>query len=153
MARNEDGHLDLSTLIRQAIYARTAATGHVPTIAEIARRTGVDPADARAVCRALADAHVIILKPDERELWAAPPFSAVPTFFRVHANDRSWYAPCAWDAFGIPAALREDVEIYAHCAWSGEPLRAGVSDGVVFGEGLIHLEVPARHFWDDIIYT
>lgn len=60
---------------------------------------------------------------------------------------------CAWDAFGIPAALRQNAAIDGRCAWSGDPLAATVTHGRVRGSGLIHLEVPARRFWDDIFYT
>ena len=65
----------------------------------------------------------------------------------------SWYAPCAWDAFGIPAALKRDAAIDARCAWSGEPIACGVEGGAAYGDGVIHLLVPAARFWDDIAYT
>jgi alkylmercury lyase-like protein len=135
------------------IYEHTARTGHVPTMEETASASRLGVNDVRAACHALADAHVLILRSDRQQLWAAPPFSAVPTPFRVLADGRSFYAPCAWDAFGIPAALNEDVAIEARCAWSTEVLRVGVRNGESYGDALIHLEVPARHFWDDIIYT
>ena len=41
----------------------------------------------------------------------ANPFSAVPTPYRVQADGRSWFANCAWDAFGICAALHVDGRI------------------------------------------
>ncbi len=145
--------MELADDVRRTIYTETVATGRVPTVAEIAAHLAIDQERARAACAELADAHVVILRPDRRELWAAPPFSAVPSGFRVHADPRSWFAPCAWDAFGIAAALKKDVYIDARCAWSGEVLRAGIRKGAAYGSGLIHLEVPARHFWDDIIYT
>lgn len=145
--------MDLTNTVRRTIYAALVSTGRVPTVLEIATQSGLDERNVRAACRSLADAHVLILRPDGRELWAAPPFCAVPTSFRVHAASQSWYAACAWDAFGIPASVKTDVDIDARCAWSGEPLPAGVRNGNAYGRGLIHLEVPARHFWDDIIYT
>ena len=103
--------------------------------------------------RALADAHVIILMPDSVDIWAAPPFAAVPTAFRVSSGRRTWFAPCAWDSFGIPAATGVDVEIEARCAWDREPMTCGVHDGRARGEGVVHLLVPAARFWDDIRYT
>jgi Alkylmercury lyase len=78
------------------------------------------------------------------DIWSAPPFSAVPTPFRVRSGGMSWYAPCAWDAFGIPAALKRDTTCEAACAWSGEPLHTGVRAGAAFGDGVIHLLVARR---------
>jgi hypothetical protein len=145
--------MEFTNLVRQTIYTQTVATGHVPTIADIAVHLGLREDVVRAACRTLADAHVVIFRRDGRELWAAPPFSAVPSAFRVRAGSRSWFAPCAWDAFGIPAASKADVNIDASCAWTGETLPAGVRGKKAYGHGVIHLVVPARHFWDDIIYT
>ena len=139
--------------VRYAIYQHTAATGQVPTFQDLAATCGLDVPDVAAACRALAEAHVVILGRGGTDLWAAPPFSAVPTAFRVHAKSRAYYAPCAWDAFGIPAALKADASIAARCPVSGEELTVGVADDVTYGNGIIHLEVPARHFWDDIVYT
>ena len=53
----------------------------------------------------------------------ANPFSGVETPFKVHANGKSYFANCAWDTLGIPAALHVDAEIEAACAQSGEPIR------------------------------
>jgi hypothetical protein len=139
--------------VRYAIYQQTAATGQVPGFQAVASACGLDSEDVSAACRALAEAHVLILRSDASALWAAPPFSAVPTPFRVHAGGRVYYAPCAWDAFGIPAALKTDASIDAWCPASGQKLAVGVSDRAAYGDGIIHLEVPARHFWDDIVYT
>jgi hypothetical protein len=139
--------------VRYAIYQYTAATGHVPTFQAVASACGLDVPDVVAACRALAEAHVVILGADATDLWAVPPFSSVPTAFPVHADGRVYYAPCAWDAFGIPAALKADASIAARCPASGHELAVGVSANAAYGHGTIHLEVPARHFWDDIVYT
>jgi hypothetical protein len=144
---------DLISRARQAIYTDIARTGRPPTVAALADSCGVAAAEMQSAFRALADAHVIVLQPGTLELCWAPPFSAVRTAFRVHAEGVSWHAPCAWDAFGIPAAIKRDVTIEARCAWSGEPMPIGIRDGQVAGTGLVHLEVPARRFWDDIFYT
>ena len=68
---------------------------------------------------------------------------------------RSWFANCAWDALGIPAALHRDGLIDSECADCGEPLELEVRDGrlVRGGELLVHILVPARHWWDDIVFT
>jgi Alkylmercury lyase len=82
------------------------------------------------------------------------PFSAVPTAYRVHARGRWWYANCAWDAFGICAALHSDGRIETSCPDCGEPLAVTVCDERPDDEGLLfHCLVPAAHWWDDIVFT
>ncbi len=139
--------------VRGAIYAAMVEAGRAPTPADVARTLGLDGGAVADAYRALADAHVIVLRPGTVEIVWAPPFSAVPTPFRSKVGSASWFAPCAWDAFGIPAALKRDAAIEARCAWSGEPIACGVDHGRAYGDGVIHLLVPAAHFWDDIAYT
>jgi hypothetical protein len=129
------------------------ADAKAPAPEDLAAALGT-PLDAvERELRSLADAHVIALDPGRRRVMFAPPFSAVPTAFRVVAAGRAYFAPCAWDAFGIPAALRTSARIEAACAWSGDPVPCGVEAGRAYGSGVIHLLVPAAHFWDDIGYT
>ena len=71
----------------------------------------------------------------------------------MRVAERPYFGACAWDAFGIPAALKADARIEAACAWTAEPLPCGVESGRAYGAGVIHLLVPAAHFWDDIAYT
>ena len=139
--------------VRNAIYSAFVESGHVPALPELSARLGLDERSVADACRALADAHVIVLQPGSVDVVWAPPFSAVRTAFRVATTTASWYAPCAWDALGIPAALKRDADIDARCAWSDEPVACGVTTGRAYGDGVIHLLVPAAHFWDDIGYT
>jgi len=84
----------------------------------------------------------------------ANPFSAVPTGFRVRASSRWWYANCAWDAFGICAALDVDGRIETSCADCGGPIAVDVRDGAPSDDGLLfHCLVPAARRWDDIVFT
>jgi alkylmercury lyase-like protein len=144
---------DPTAAVRVAIYAEVVERGAAPTPRDVARTSGLAEADVEAAFRALADGHVIVLEPGTLAVAWAPPFSVAPTAFLSHAGGVSRYAPCAWDAFGIPAALHADAAIAARCAWSGEALDCGVRGGRAYGDAVIHLLVPARHFWDDIFFT
>ena len=143
----------VTNAVRLAIYRAIERRGSAPGAADVARALDLEPAVVEDAFRALADAHVIVLQPQTVEIKWAPPFSAVKTPFLVRAGRSAWHAPCAWDAFGIPAALDCDVHIEAVCARSGDPVACGVEHGLAYGDGLIHLLVPAAHFWDDITYT
>lgn len=151
--------MDFTQQVRLALYEMTVNDGRVPSFEEVAAVQGLNVDLVGEAYRALAGAHVIVLERGSMAVWSAPPFSAVPTPFKVRpldsngADRRSWYAPCAWDAFGIPAVLKQDAVLDASCAESGVPLPAAVRDGQAVGSGIIHLAVPAKRFWDDIFYT
>ena len=144
---------ELLQRVRSVIYDYIVATGLAPTIQQVAAVGELDVDAVAHAFKTLGESHVVVLKPGTDQLWSAPPFSAVPSSFRVHGPAVSWYAPCAWDMFGVPAALKKDAQLEAKCAWSGEALPTTVRRGVVEGAGVVHLEVPARRFWDDIFYT
>jgi hypothetical protein len=139
--------------VRDAIYASVVEHGVAPLPDEIAAATGLDLAEVDAATRRLADAHVIVLQPGTTVLSWAPPFSLLPTPFRSCAAGASWFAPCAWDAFGVFAAIGKDGSIEARCAWSGVSLTCGVRDARAYGDAVVHLLVPAARFWDDIFFT
>lgn len=140
-------------VVRRFIYDRVVLTGAAPTAPQVASSLDLTLDAATGAMRALADAHVLVLRPGDSAIAWAPPFSSIETPFQATANGRSYFAPCAWDAFGIPAALGTDGDITANCAWSAEPLACGVRHGRAYGDGVIHLLVPAAHFWDDIFLT
>ena len=63
-------------------------------------------------------------------------------------------ANCAWDAFGICAALESDGQIESSCPDCGEPLAIDVRDERPDDTSLLfHCLVPAARWWDDIVFT
>jgi hypothetical protein len=129
-------------------YRRFVELGRAPTPDEVG-----DPDEVRDAWRRLHDAHALVLDGD-RAIRMANPFSAVPTPYRVEAAGRSWYANCAWDAFGICAALHVDGRIDATCPDCGEPIAVEVRDERPDDESLVfHCLVPAAQWWDDIVFT
>src|SRR6185295_1646755 len=91
--------------VRLAIYASIQQRGVAPVAADVAIAHHLELRSVEEAYRALSGSHVIVLQAGTLDIWSAPPFSAVPTAFRTSDGGSSWYAPCAWDAFGIPAAL------------------------------------------------
>ena len=92
--------------LRALTYGLFVELGRAPTADEIAVAAGSSVADVTSGWQRLHEQHAIVLNPATAEIRMANPFSAVPTAYRVHADGRWWYANCAWDAFGICAALR-----------------------------------------------
>lgn len=140
--------------LRNATYRLVAELGRVPTANEAARATGLGLDDVRARWRSLHEAHALVLDESTGEIRMANPFSGVPTRFRVLADGRSWHANCAWDAFGICAALGADGRIETTCLDCGAELGVEVRDGRPGDQSLLfHCLVPAAHWWDDIGHT
>ena len=136
--------------IRNLTYALFVELGRAPTPEEASLTAGED---VTASWRRLHDAHALVLG-DDGEIRMANPFSARVTPYRVDAQGRRWYANCAWDAFGICAALHTDGRIETACPDCGEELTVEVRGGRASDESLVfHCLVPAAHWWDDIAYT
>jgi len=106
-------------------------------------RTGAPPPAAgldRDLLERLADRHVVVLG-DDGEIRMAHPFAAHREGARVDAGGRAWWGNCAWDGFGIAAALGlRDATITANGVQA--------APGAVF-----HVAVPAARWWDDIAHT
>jgi hypothetical protein len=144
----------LLTEIRLFIYAQMLETSAAPSVADTAQALSCSPAEAEAGYRALADARNIVLQPDSTDIWMAMPFSNLQTAFTVIAGGRAYYANCAWDAFGIPAALGGDARIFTTCPDCGGVLERKVADGrITETRGVVHFALPARRWWDDVGYT
>lgn len=135
--------------LRRRTYAFLVEHGRAPAAAEVGEADEV-----LAGWRRLQDEHALVLNPSTDELRMLNPFSAVPTAYRVQAGGRWWYGNCAWDAFGICAALHEDGRIETSCPDCGEPLAVEVQGQRPDDDSLLfHCLVPAAHWWDDIVFT
>ena len=143
----------LDIRVRTHVYDVTMRTGAPPMSAEVARGVSLSGDGVLAAFRRLADAHVLVLKPDTGEILMANPFSAVPTPFLVETEKFSAYGNCIWDALGIPAMLGRDARIVTSCADCGASAEIAVSAGAVKGDGILHFAIPARDWWNDIVFT
>jgi hypothetical protein len=136
--------------LRNLTYELFVELGRAPTAEEAGLAAGVD---VSAGWQRLHDAHALVVD-TAGEIRMANPFSAVPTPYRVNAGGRWWYGNCAWDAFGICAALGADGRIETNCADCGEELGVDVRAARPDAESLVfHCLVPAASWWDDIVFT
>ena len=148
---------DLETLAREVriyVFAEAAATAEVPQAPAISRALGVAEENVRGALHHLAANKVLILAPNDGNIWAANPFCAVPSAFRVDAAQKKYRAICIWDALGIAAALGQDATITASCGDCGDPMAAEISGGALArGDGVVHFAIPAKRWWDNIGFT
>jgi len=139
--------------IKLAIYEYFVREGRAPSPEEVARTCGLARDRVLAAYAKLREQRVLVLESAE-SIRMAPPFSGVPTQHEVRVDGRTYFANCAWDALGIPAALRRPGEVRSRCEASGEPLRLRIErHGPEPSSWLFHCVVPASKWWDDIVFT
>jgi hypothetical protein len=145
--------LDTDVTVRNATYRLFVEQGRT-TSGEVAAVLGRGEREIEASWLRLAEAHALVLHDGTTELRMLNPFSIVPTGYRVQAGNGSWYANCAWDAFGICAALHVDGRVETSCADCDDPISVQVVDQRPDDDSLVfHCLVPAARWWDDIGFT
>ena len=146
--------MDLETAVKLAVYRSTAASGTPPALDVVAEQVGDAPAAVREAYGRLRASRLLFLEADGETIRMAPPFSGVPTQHRVTVAGIAYYANCAWDALGIPAALHRPGLVRSRCEQSLEPLHLPVGmDGPEPSPWLFHCLVPAAKWWDDLVFT
>jgi hypothetical protein len=144
--------LDLE--IRHFVYRYFVDEMRPPTVGETAVSFHLPLADAQASYQRLHDGHFFFLAPGTTDILMANPFSAVPTNYRAHAGSKSYWANCAWDMLGIPAALHQDARMEAVYEDTRERVELVVENGEVTPvEGIVHFPLPVRRWYDDLILT
>ena len=140
--------------IRHFVYQHIADTTLPPTVDETAAYFNITTAEASEYYKELHNRHACFLDLETLTIRMVNPFSGIPTDFRVHANGKTYYANCAWDMLGIPAALHTDAVIEAKLTESGESVQLEVKDGkVTNNELLVHFPLPFARWYDDLVFT
>ena len=144
---------DADIRLRNTTYALFVERGRAPRSDEVADVEQSTRAEVVAGWRRLHEAHAVVLHPGG-DIGMANPFSAVPTAYRVLVGERWWFANCAWDAFGVCAALHSDGDIESSCPDCGEAIRIDVRNQQPLDPSLLfHCLIPAVGWWDDIGFT
>jgi len=121
--------------LRNATYDLFVVLGRAPTADEVGRALGIQADDVGPGWARLHAEHALVLDDATAAIRMAAPF-------------------CAWDAFGICAALHVDGRIETVCADCGEPIVVEEREEQPDGERLLfHCLVPAVRWWDDIVFT
>lgn len=150
MPENPD---DIDRRVRCKVYDLTLQRGTPPLLQTVAVALELNQQTVANSFARLAAGHVLVLQPQSGEILMASPFSAVPTPFPVSVAGISAYGNCIWDALGIPAMLAADAFIESSCGDCGTAMSIRVAGGLVSGEGLLHFAIPARAWWNDLVFT
>jgi Alkylmercury lyase len=147
--------MDELNRVRLAVLRHTIETTRVPSASELAAELAIPASQVTAAYRALADAHVYVLdRGDPTRLRMANPFSAVATPFRVRVRERGYFGNCVWDSLGIVSLQGGDGSVETSCPDCAQAMTLRVAGGrLIEAEGVVNFSVPARQWWDDIIYT
>ena len=150
----EEAAIALDAKVRRHVYDVALRRGAPPSIAELMEATTAARDDVGQSLARLASGRVLVLQPGSGEILMAAPFSAIPTPFVVRTRAHVAYANCAWDALGVSVMTRTAAHVFSACGCCGEALTIDTSmEGVPDGSGIIHFAVPARRWWDDIVFT
>jgi hypothetical protein len=140
--------------LRTYAYDELLARGAPPTIAAVGDHFHISPNEARRALTDLKIGKTILVHPQTGEIWMAGPFAATETAYQVSADNRQWWANCAWDMFGVAMIVNEPVQIDARCTDCGTPMTLRCDPATPpNGDGIVHFLVPARHWYDDIGFT
>lgn len=139
--------------VRLAIYA-TFAEGGLPLSATLSSKLRIPQPALLESYERLHAARAIVLDAHTREVAMALPFSAAPTAFRVLAEEKTWFASCAWDAFGIPNLMKCDAVLATTCLDCEGPIIHRVEQRqLIDAHGVVHFLVPAAKWWENIGFT
>jgi hypothetical protein len=150
--------------IRHFVYSHFADTTHPPGVVDTAAHFAISTEEAGKYYQELHNRHAFFLDLETMSIRMANPFSGIPTDFKVHVNGKTYYANCAWDMLGIPAALHSDAVIEAKFTESNESVQLEVKDGQITtyqstndqftnSQLLIHFPLPFAHWYDDLVFT
>jgi hypothetical protein len=147
--------MDFNIAVKMNIYETIAKTAKVPSSADVATALGRSVVDVEAAFQNLFQKRLLVLEPGSMSrIRMAPPFSGIETQHLVRIEGKAYFANCAWDAFGIAAALKRDADITSSCPDCEEILSFQIRDDKpLHQECVVHFAVPASQWWKDIIHT
>ena len=146
--------MEFDIQVKLAVYRHFAEMGRRPSPGEVADRVGSNVESVIDAYQRLRAQRLLVLEADDSSIRMASPFSGVPTQHVVEAGGIQYFANCAWDALGVPAALHKPGTVHSRCEQSGEPLHLDVGlQGPRPSSWLFHCLVPAAKWWEDIVFT
>jgi Alkylmercury lyase len=140
--------------IRMAVYRYFAENRRSPALEEMCDIAGQSSDAIQDAYQRLYARRMLVPCSDGRSIRMAPPFSGVETQHRVHVRERQYYGNCAWDAFGVIAALGRYGRVESRCEETAEPLILSLRpSGPSESSWRFHVVVPTAQWWKDIVFT
>jgi hypothetical protein len=149
--------------IRHFVYNHFAETTLSPSVDITAAHFNTSTEEAGEYYKELHNRHAFFLEPKTLTVRMANPFSGIPTDFKVYANGKTYYANCAWDMLGIPAALHTDANIETVCTESNDSVQLEIQNGQIMKSRseakwtnhqlLVHFPLPFACWYDDLVFT
>lgn len=136
--------------VRGEIFSLFAGGKVEVDASELVRSRGWDRYRVEESLESLEAQHRISLVAGTHRVLMAHPFAGLDTGYQAHIDTRSWFANCAWDALAIVALLGNGEGRATGREWDVD---WSIESGRVSPNGIVHLLVPARQFWDDIGFT
>ena len=133
---------DHAHAVRVAAFARLRA-GSPVSPAELAEDTGL-PADASGAALAELVAAGAANVDERGRIVAAAGLSLVPAAHELFMDGARFWTWCAFDAVGIPAALRLDALARTRCGQCAEPIEVGIRRGTPQNGGAIVGWLPGQ---------
>ena len=145
---------ELDRDVRVFVFKHFVENTRPPSTAETSDALNISAADSAASFDRLAASRAIVLERGTHDIRMANPLSAVPTAFPVAVGGKHYYGNCIWDSMGVVAMLGGTGTIESKCGCCGEPMPLTINKLELEPvEGIVHIGVPAAHWWDDIVYT
>jgi hypothetical protein len=147
-------HSEFDATLRTAVYRHFATTGQSPTLDAMREAIGATSEQVKEGYRRLYDKRMLVPAADFASIRMAPPFSGVHTQHRATVNGTEYFGDCAWDVFGVVAALGGTGIVLSRCEQTREPLLLHLTpDGPLSSGWRFHCVVPAADWWNDIVFT
>jgi hypothetical protein len=132
------------------------AGGAAPTLDELSRLTGGEPAAVREALLRLESRSSLVLRPNTAEPWIAPPFSATPTLFLLRSRRGTFFGSCAWCALGVVTLLGEPARLETRTGGDGALLELELTPdgpGEDPGTFCVHFAVPVARWSESLGYA
>lgn len=142
--------------VRAAISAGfLAADGAAPTADELSDLSQRSRDDVFDSLRRLERAGSIALRPGTLDIWVAPPFSAVPSLFRVYGAGSHYWASSAWCALGLASLIGGDTVVRSPLGGEADDLvlACGPEGPVAPGTTVVHFPIPAQRWAESLVYA
>ena len=145
---------ELQKAVRLKIYELLLGSGSMPQVQSVAETLGQPIEKVKEALMELRQKKSLVLMPQSGEILMCQPWCAIPTPHVAHAGGRDWFAPCIWDVLAIPAAMGVPGSITTSCPCCGERMTSEVEHGkLLAGNGVVHIGLPAKQWWDDPFFT